>query len=117
MKRPSHPWTRKGRFLRVLAKTANVALAARAAGIDKRTAYRWRDRDRDFARRWGDALERGFDVVRDELVERAVVGLMRPVRRPVGPTALQRRIKRFLDRQRGALSRIHSLDPSRTWPC
>lgn len=116
MKRASQPWTRKGRFLRALARTANVALAAREAGIDKRTAYRWRDVDLDFARRWADALQRGFDVVRDELVERAVVGLMKPVRRPAGPTALQRRIKRILDRQRGALSRIHSFDPSRAWP-
>lgn len=116
MRRASQPWTPKGRFLRTLAKTANVAQAARMAGIDKRTAYRWRDRDRDFAGRWADALVRGFDVVRDELVERAAVGLMTPVRRPVGPTALQRRIRRILDRQRGALSRIPSANESKGWP-
>ena len=116
MRKASQPWTPKGRFLRTLARTASVAQAARMAGIDKRTAYRWRDRDPDFASRWADALVRGFDVVRDELVERAVVGLMTPARRPVGPTALQRRIKRILDRQRGALSRIPFPDDSRGWP-
>ena len=87
------PWTRQGRFLRALAKTGCVAASARAAGLDKRTAYRWRDRDRDFARRWTEALYRATERLRDEAMERALVGRERNVYR-YRPTAAHRAVRR-----------------------
>ena len=60
------PWTRQGRFLRALAKTGNVAGACRAAGIDRRLAYRWRARAPGFARRWKEVLSQATDLLRGE---------------------------------------------------
>ncbi len=89
------PWTRQGRFLRTLAKTGNVAGACRAAGIDRRLAYRWRDRNADFARRWKKAAALAVDLLRDELMERALVGRERIVYRH-RPTAAYRQARREL---------------------
>jgi|GEM_PF-5839657 len=87
------PWTRQGRFLRALAKTGNIAEACRAAGLDRRLAYRWRDRDSDFARRWKEAAARAADLVRGELMERALLGRERIVYR-YRPTAVHRQARR-----------------------
>jgi len=95
MTRSNPPWTRQGRFLRVFAKTANVADAARAAGIDRRTAYRWRGGDPDFARRWKAAETRAAERLRDEAMERALVGRERFVYR-YHPTAAHRAVRREL---------------------
>lgn len=51
------PW--RGRFLRALARGANVRLAARLAGVDHSSAYALRGQDADFARRWERALAKG----------------------------------------------------------
>lgn len=95
MTRSNPPWTRQGRFLRVFAKTANVAAAACAAGIDRRTAYRWRDGDADFARRWKAAEARAAERLRDEAMERALVGRERIVYR-YRPTAVHRAVRHKL---------------------
>lgn len=87
------PWTRQGRFLRTLAKTGNVAAACRAACIDRRLAYRWRDRAPDFARRWKKAAWLAAELLRDEAMERALVGRERIVYR-YRPTAAHRQVRR-----------------------
>lgn len=87
------PWTRQGRFLRTLAKTGNVAQACRAACIDRRLAYRWRDRLPDFARRWKEAVARANELLRGELMERALVGRERIVYR-YRPTVAHRQVRR-----------------------
>ncbi len=92
MTRPTLPWTRQGRFLRTLAKTCNVAAACRAAGLDRRLAYRWRDRDPGFARRWKEVAARAADLLRDELMERALLGRERIVYR-YRPTAVHRALR------------------------
>lgn len=92
MTKPTLPWTRQGRFLRTLAKTCNVAEACRAAGLDRRLAYRWRDRDADFARRWKEAAARATDLLHDELMERALQGRERIVYR-YRPTAAHRLVR------------------------
>lgn len=86
------PWTRQGRFLRTLAKTCNVAAACRAAGLDRRLAYRWRARDPGFARRWKKAGAQAADLLRDELMERALLGRERIVYR-YRPTAAHRAVR------------------------
>lgn len=95
MTRANPPWTQQGRFLRVFAKTGNAAAAARAAGIDRRTAYRWRHRDSDFARRWKAAEIRAAELLRDEAMERALMGRERIIYR-YRPTAAHRAIRRAL---------------------
>ncbi|OFW99888.1 MAG: hypothetical protein A3D94_21740 [Alphaproteobacteria bacterium RIFCSPHIGHO2_12_FULL_66_14] len=87
------PWTRQGRFLRALAKTGNIAEACRAAGLDRRLAYRWRARYPDFARRWKEAAARAVDLVRGELMERALIGRERIVYR-YRPTVAHRQVRR-----------------------
>ena len=87
------PWTRQGRFLRALAKTGNVAEACRAAGIDRRLAYRWRARAPGFARRWKEVLSQATDLLRGELMERALIGRERIVYR-YRPTVAHRQVRR-----------------------
>lgn len=72
-------WRPQGRFLRVLARTCCVAAACRSSGVARRTAYRWRDEDADFRRRWDAAVGRGQERLREEAMERAMIGDERPV--------------------------------------
>ncbi|MDP2332864.1 MAG: hypothetical protein Q8M19_19435 [Reyranella sp.] len=72
-------WRPQGRFLREFARTCSVSAACRAAGLARRTVYRWRDADADFRARWEAARERAVGRLRDEAMERAMVGADRPV--------------------------------------
>ena len=72
-------WRPQGRFLREFARTCSVSAACRAAGLARRTVYRWRDADADFRARWENARERAVGRLRDEAMERALVGTQRPV--------------------------------------
>ncbi len=79
MARIVRPWRPQGRFLRELARSGSVSAACRAAGLARRTVYRWRDADADFRSRWDSALGRGVERLRDEVMERALVGHETPV--------------------------------------
>ena len=72
-------WRPQGRFLREFARTCSVSAACRAAGLARRTVYRWRDADADFRARWEAARERAVGLLRDEATHRAMVGAQRPV--------------------------------------
>lgn len=72
-------WRPQGRFLREFARTCSVSAACRAAGLARRTVYRWRDADADFRSSWESARGRGVERLRDEVMERALVGAERPV--------------------------------------
>ena len=48
---------RKERFLKELAKRANVSAAAKAAKVDRSTPYHWRETDPEFAAAWDEAVE------------------------------------------------------------
>jgi hypothetical protein len=50
-------------FLTTLASTANVYLACRQAGISRKTAYQWKEENKEFADRWKDALEDALDIL------------------------------------------------------
>lgn len=50
-------------FLKALAKSPNVSLAAKAAGVSARTAYNHKDDDPEFASAWLAALNKSVDVV------------------------------------------------------
>jgi hypothetical protein len=51
--------TTKQKFLKELERTALVAAACRVAGISRATAYRWRNTDKELAKRMDEALEIG----------------------------------------------------------
>ncbi|MDI1285724.1 MAG: hypothetical protein PSV46_15130 [Reyranella sp.] len=72
-------WRPQGRFLRAFARTCSVSAACRAAGLARRTVYRWRDGDANFRARWENAREGAVERLRDEAMERALVGRETPV--------------------------------------
>lgn len=72
-------WRPQGRFLRDFARTGSISAACRAAGLPRRTVYNWRAADADFRRRWDAVRERLVGRLRDEVMERALVGDEVPV--------------------------------------
>ena len=79
MTRIVRPWRPQGRFLRELARSGSVSAACRASGLARRTVYNWREADADFRTHWYAALGRGVARLRDEAMERAMVGRETPV--------------------------------------
>ena len=79
MTRIKRCWRPQGRFLREFARTGSISAACRAAGLARRTVYRWRDTDADFRARWENAREGAVERLQDEVMERALVGTQRPV--------------------------------------
>lgn len=82
-RRPNKPrtaLTRTGRwrsaFLAALAEGENVTLAAKAAGIDRGTAYERRGADPAFAKAWDSALEVAIDALEAEARRRAYEGVL-----------------------------------------
>lgn len=59
-------------FLATLRRSANVRLAAKNAGIDYSVAYRKKQRDPIFSRRWDEAKEQGVDLLEAEAFRRAM---------------------------------------------
>lgn len=70
---------RKQLFLVELENRANVSAAARVAGVDRATAYRWRDGDAEFAASWDAAVDVAVDSLEAEAWRRAAVGWDEPV--------------------------------------
>ena len=58
-------------FLDRLAQTGNVMLSAKAAGVPRRTVYRWRDKWSTFAGEWDDALDEAVDMLEGMAWKRA----------------------------------------------
>ncbi|HLV07631.1 MAG TPA: hypothetical protein VKY80_08175 [Croceibacterium sp.] len=65
-------------FLAALAETSNVARAAKRAGIAPSTAYDTRRRNREFLRKWREALCEGYDNLEMELLGRLREGEIKP---------------------------------------
>ncbi|MGQ0583748.1 MAG: hypothetical protein ACT4O6_17560 [Reyranella sp.] len=72
-------WRPQGRFLRAFARPGSVSAACRASGLARRTVYNWRDADADFRVSWDRARGRAGELLRDEVMERALVGAEVPV--------------------------------------
>lgn len=66
-------------FLRALTESPNVSKAAKLAGISRRTAYDYRERNAAFAQLWDDALESSTDDLAAEAYRRARHGTEKPV--------------------------------------
>lgn len=58
-------------FIESLMETGNVSRSAAALGVNRLTAYRWRDDNRGFARAWDLALEVARQGLRERVVETA----------------------------------------------
>ncbi|QIG81577.1 hypothetical protein [Stakelama tenebrarum] len=70
---------RKACFLEILRQTANVARAAREAGLSSSTVYSHRARFPGFARDWDAAVAEALDELESQLMERARNGVEKPV--------------------------------------
>lgn len=64
-----HEW--KPAFLEQLEASPDVSIAAKAAGVDRSTAYRARQSDEAFAVAWADAIDKSLDAVEAALIQRA----------------------------------------------
>ena len=69
---PAKDW--RPAFLEKLSQSSNVALSARAAGVDVSTVYRVRRTEAAFARQWFDALCDGYDAMEMDLLHRLRAG-------------------------------------------
>lgn len=79
IKRPPSRLRWRKAFLAALGKTGVVVHAATAAKIERKEAYRLREKDPKFAQEWAEALEAATDVLEAEAVRRAVTGVKKPV--------------------------------------
>jgi hypothetical protein len=59
------------KFIEVLSNSANVRAACRAAGVDRATAYRHRERNAAFAQEWAQALQEAGEVLEAVAWQRA----------------------------------------------
>ena len=65
----------KRAFLDHFAATCNASAAARAAGFDYRTAFRHRNEDPEFGRKWEEALRTGYARLEELAVSQAIAAL------------------------------------------
>ena len=64
----------KRTFIETLEAQGTVLHAAKAAGVSRWTAYRWRQEDLEFSDQWDEALENAVDVVENSLYQKAMSG-------------------------------------------
>ncbi len=66
-------------FVAALRETGIIRAACEAAKVGRRTAYDARETNPDFARAWDEALEDAADLLEQEAVRRARMGVREPV--------------------------------------
>lgn len=72
---------RQAAFLAALATGAAVKDAARSAGVQPGSVYRWRKKDPAFANEWDTALSTSLTALEREAARRAPEGTKKPVYR------------------------------------
>jgi len=65
---------KKAKFLAAMEVKPNAGRAARAAGIARKTAYRWREDDAEFAAAWDEAKDLALDDLEDKVHDIAQSG-------------------------------------------
>jgi hypothetical protein len=65
-------------FLAAYRRCANITRAAEAAGIEKTIHYRWLKQSEAYAADFREAQEQAAQVLEDEAVERATIGVYEP---------------------------------------
>lgn len=78
-RKPASIAARRRKFLCKLSSTANVARAAREAGISASALYAYRARTPAFAQAWDAAINAAMDELEEALIDRAKHGVERPV--------------------------------------
>src|SRR5947199_54739 len=68
------PKKKRAFFLKAFEEAAAVADAAKRAGVNRVTVYKWRESDEGFARQWADVEERSTELLEREAVRRATDG-------------------------------------------
>ena len=71
------PWRKL--FLVALAHSGNVTASAGVAGVERRLAYRTRDRSKAFREQWEDALDEATDLLEAAARQRGLLGVNEPV--------------------------------------
>lgn len=66
-------------FLSAVSDGATIGEAAHEAGVNRKTVYRWKESDAEFAEAWDESLEEGTELLEREAVRRAVHGVEEPV--------------------------------------
>lgn len=61
-------------FVESLTRGETITAASKAAGVCRKTAYNWRDSDKEFAEAWDDAIEVGTEKLETEATRRALDG-------------------------------------------
>lgn len=90
----------KERFLEAYGEHGTVFHAAKAAGVGRRSVYRWRDEDEVFAQRLQDAIDDQDDLIDAELDRRGRLGWDEPVFGSLGAqmgTGVVGEIRKFSD--------------------
>jgi hypothetical protein len=59
-------------FLTILRTTANVHMSCRHAGVSRKTAYKWREENKEFSELWDDAVEDGLDLLEYSMFRRGI---------------------------------------------
>ena len=65
---------RQDRFLEAYERVGTISAGARAAGVDRRTAKRWIERDAAFRERFEEAQAKFKDYVKEHLIQQAERG-------------------------------------------
>ena len=68
----AHTPETRDKFIDALANVGQVGEACKLAGIDKKTAYNWRNSDKEFAAEWTEAIDRSTSILEDEAIRRAM---------------------------------------------
>lgn len=66
-------------FFQQLATTCNVTQSAAVIGVSRQHVHHKRRNDKEFAKRWEDAIEQGIDALEAEARRRAKEGFKRPI--------------------------------------
>jgi hypothetical protein len=69
----------QAKFLAAYSEHANVTLACKAAGVERKQHYRWLDGDPEFATRFKQAYKAACDAVDAEIRRRGLLGYEEPV--------------------------------------
>jgi hypothetical protein len=69
----------KERFLEAFAKTGIVGVSLEAAEVSRQTYYMWQEHDEEFSLAVNQAREASNDVIRQEILRRAIEGVDKPI--------------------------------------
>jgi hypothetical protein len=94
----------KAVFIKTLRETCNIAESARAAGIGRRTAYEWKEKDEEFRVQWDEAEQEAVDSLEREAWRRGVEGYDKPV---VFQGIITNTYKEYSDRMLELLLKAH----------